>query len=80
MALAHHDPVVRDLPTGDVTFLFSDVEGSTKLLHELGEDRYAEALAAHRRTVREVQLVARDRPPRDSRFGIIPLPPQRRVR
>ena len=52
-ALAHHDAVPRDLPTGDVTFLFTDVEGSTKLLHELGEDRYAEALAAHRRTLRE---------------------------
>ena len=52
-ALAHHDPVPRDLPTGDVTFLFTDVEGSTKLLHELGEDRYAEALAAHRRILRE---------------------------
>ena len=52
-ALPHHDPVPRDLPTGDVTFLFTDVEGSTKLLHELGEDRYAEALAEHRRIVRE---------------------------
>ena len=51
--LAHHDPVSRDLPTGDVTFLFTDVEGSTRLLHELGEDRYAEALAVHRRIVRE---------------------------
>jgi class 3 adenylate cyclase len=45
--------VPRDLPTGDVTFLFTDVEGSTKLLHELGEDRYAEALASHRRVLRE---------------------------
>src|SRR5687768_998146 len=51
--LAHHDPVPRDLPTGDVTFLFTDVEGSTKLLHELGEDRYVDALAVHRRIVRE---------------------------
>jgi predicted ATPase/class 3 adenylate cyclase len=49
----HHDAVPGDLPTGDVTFLFTDVEGSTKLLRELGEERYAEALAAHRRTVRE---------------------------
>ena len=37
-----------DLPTGTVTFLFTDVEGSTKLLHELGADVYAEA-AEHRR-------------------------------
>ncbi len=46
--------VVRsDLPTGTVTFLFTDVEGSTRLLHELGPDRYAEALAEHRRVLRE---------------------------
>jgi predicted ATPase/class 3 adenylate cyclase len=43
----------RDLPGGRVTFLFTDVEGSTKLLHELGPDEYAEALAEHRRIVRE---------------------------
>jgi predicted ATPase len=42
-----------DLPTGTVTFLFTDVEGSTKLLHELGPEGYADALADHRRIVRE---------------------------
>ena len=42
-----------DLPTGTVTFLFTDVEGSTKLLHELGAEAYAEALAEHRRVIRE---------------------------
>jgi len=41
----------RDLPTGVVTLLFTDVEGSTKLLHELGED-YAAALHEHRRVLR----------------------------
>jgi predicted ATPase len=40
------------LPGGTVTFLFTDVEGSTRLLHELG-DRYAEVLAEHRRVLRE---------------------------
>src|SRR5438874_6036810 len=45
--------VPRDLPTGTVTFLFSDVEGSTRLLHELGPDAYAGALAEHRRILRE---------------------------
>jgi predicted ATPase len=46
-------PVRSDLPSGTVTFLFTDVEGSTKLLHELGADEYAEALAEHRRILRE---------------------------
>jgi class 3 adenylate cyclase len=43
---------MRQLPTGTVTFLFTDIEGSTRLLHELGAS-YAEALAAHRRLLRE---------------------------
>jgi class 3 adenylate cyclase len=43
----------RDLPSGTVTFLFTDVEGSTKLLHELGPASYAAALAEHRRIVRQ---------------------------
>src|ERR671922_1611640 len=41
-----------ELPTGTVTFLFTDVEGSTRLLQELGE-RYAEVLEEHRRCLRE---------------------------
>jgi predicted ATPase/class 3 adenylate cyclase len=36
-----------ELPSGTVTFLFSDIEGSTNLLRELG-DGYAQALAEHR--------------------------------
>jgi class 3 adenylate cyclase len=43
----------RNLPAGTVTFLFTDVEGSTKLLYELGAEVYAEKLAEHRRVVRE---------------------------
>ena len=43
----------RDLPSGTVTFLFTDIEGSTKLLHELGADGYAAALAEHRRILRK---------------------------
>jgi predicted ATPase len=42
-----------DLPTGTVTFLFTDVEGSTRLLQELGAEGYAQALAEHRRLIRE---------------------------
>jgi predicted ATPase/class 3 adenylate cyclase len=41
-----------ELPTGTVTFLFTDIEGSTKLLHELG-DGYADALDAHRVVLRK---------------------------
>ena len=42
-----------DLPAGTVTFLFTDVEGSTRLLDDLGAEEYAAALAEHRRIVRE---------------------------
>jgi predicted ATPase/class 3 adenylate cyclase len=38
------------LPTGTVTFLFTDIEGSTRLLQELG-DRYPALLAEHRRII-----------------------------
>lgn len=41
------------MPTGTVTFLFTDIEGSTRLLHELGTERYAASLAEHRRVVRD---------------------------
>jgi predicted ATPase len=36
-----------------VTFVFTDIEGSTKLLAELGAERYSAALEQHRRVVRE---------------------------
>jgi predicted ATPase/class 3 adenylate cyclase len=39
------------LPSGTVTFLFTDIEGSTRLLRGLGE-RYAEVVARHDRLVR----------------------------
>lgn len=40
-------------PTGTVTLLFTDVEGSTRLLRRLGGQRYADALGLHRRLLRE---------------------------
>jgi predicted ATPase len=42
-----------ELPSGTVTLLFTDVEGSTRLLHELGAEGYAEAIAEHRRVLRD---------------------------
>jgi predicted ATPase/class 3 adenylate cyclase len=49
---------VRELPTGTVTLLFSDIEGSTRLLDELGAEPYAEALAEHRRLMREAFAIS----------------------
>jgi predicted ATPase/class 3 adenylate cyclase len=43
---------MSSLPTGTVTFFFSDVEGSTRLLAALG-DEYGELLARHHRILRE---------------------------
>jgi predicted ATPase/class 3 adenylate cyclase len=40
------------LPSGLVTLLFTDVEGSTRLLDELGAERYAAALLDHRDALR----------------------------
>jgi predicted ATPase/class 3 adenylate cyclase len=42
---------VGTLPTGTLTLLFTDIEGSTTLLHDLGPD-YADVLAEHRRILR----------------------------
>lgn len=39
-------------PAGTVTLLFTDVEGSTRVLERLGPDRYADALDQHRRLLR----------------------------
>ena len=41
------------LPTGTVTFLFTDIAGSTRLLGALGNDRYDAVLGTHRRLLRE---------------------------
>jgi class 3 adenylate cyclase len=43
---------MSELPTGTVTLLFSDVEGSTRHLLKLGA-QYEQALADHRRLLRD---------------------------
>src|SRR5262249_5761180 len=43
----------RNLPSGTVTFLFTDIEGSTRLLHELGSEGYERALTEHPRVLRD---------------------------
>jgi predicted ATPase/class 3 adenylate cyclase/Tfp pilus assembly protein PilF len=50
--MADRDVLRKELPRGTVTLFFADVEGSTRLIHALG-DRYAEARARGRELVRE---------------------------
>jgi len=45
-------PEMAQLPAGTVTFVFTDLEGSTALVKELGET-YGDVLAQHRRIVRD---------------------------
>jgi class 3 adenylate cyclase len=44
---------MSELPAGTVTFVFTDIEGSTKLLQELGDEGYGRVSGDHRRLVRE---------------------------
>jgi class 3 adenylate cyclase len=67
---------VSALPTGTVTFLFTDIEGSTRLLQELGEryralqDRHAEII----RGVLEAEQGHEVRTEGDSFFAVFPQP------
>jgi predicted ATPase/class 3 adenylate cyclase len=44
---------MRTLPSGTVTLLFTDIEGSTRQLNELGREGFDELLREHRRILRE---------------------------
>jgi class 3 adenylate cyclase len=46
-------PRQKSLPEGDLTMLFSDIEGSTQLLHDIG-DLYGQVLADHHALLRSV--------------------------
>jgi predicted ATPase/class 3 adenylate cyclase len=60
-ALTTAEPNARpsDLPTGTVTFLFTDIEGSTRLLQELG-DRYREVQDRHAEIMRAALAEGRE--------------------
>jgi YVTN family beta-propeller protein len=49
---------MSEMPTGAVTFLFSDIEGSTRLVKQL-RDRYPEVLHEHQRLLREAFVAHR---------------------
>jgi YVTN family beta-propeller protein len=51
IAVAKAEARAREVPTGTVTFLFTDIEGSTQLLKQLAGD-YGEMLAEHQRILR----------------------------
>jgi class 3 adenylate cyclase len=62
------------LPSGTVTFVFSDIEGSTALLKKLGDEPYTELLGRHRRLLRETfaargTRAGRDRAKRQGALG-----------
>ena len=46
---------VATLPSGELTLLFTDIDGSTRLVQEYG-DRYPDVLAEHRRVLRQAVL------------------------
>ncbi|MCC6984536.1 MAG: tetratricopeptide repeat protein [Bauldia sp.] len=54
----HAAPSARSFPTGTVTFLFTDIEGSTRLVHELGTARWQPILERHRALLREAIAAA----------------------
>ena len=67
---------IVELPTGTVTFLFTDIEGSTHLLHELGHERYGR-LQDENAIVREAIALGRGveiRTEGDSFFAAFPSP------
>jgi class 3 adenylate cyclase len=53
VSVADHVAVATQ-PSGTITLLFSDIEGSTRLLDGLGTEGYAEVLEQHRRLLRDV--------------------------
>ena len=77
LAAHRHNGVMVDLPTGTVTFLFTDIEGSTRLVNALG-DRYADVLGRHHSLLREavaehqgVEVMTEG----DAFFVVFPSPP-----
>jgi class 3 adenylate cyclase len=50
-------PRMSALPAGTVTFVFTDIEGSTELLKQLGDD-YGQVLSEHRRLIRDTLTAA----------------------
>jgi predicted ATPase/class 3 adenylate cyclase len=66
---------VKDLPAGTATFVFTDIEGSTRLARELGTERWEEVLEAHARILRSSAMARQGREVRtegDAFFLVFP--------
>ncbi len=69
-----------ELPTGTVTFVFTDIEGSTLLLQELGHERYGRLQDEHAAIVREAIALGRGveiRTEGDAFFAVVPVASRR---
>jgi len=51
--VSDQQPPLHTLPTGTVTFLFTDIEGSTELLQQVGDQGYRSILEQHHGLMRE---------------------------
>jgi predicted ATPase/class 3 adenylate cyclase len=47
-------PATHQLPSGLITFVFTDIEASTRIVRELGAEEFARCLVEHRRAVRRI--------------------------
>jgi YVTN family beta-propeller protein len=58
---ARDGEMTTGLPSGTVTFLFTDIEGSTRLLRQLGREVYGQRLVAHRELLEQAVALNRGR-------------------
>jgi predicted ATPase/class 3 adenylate cyclase len=68
---------MTELPTGTLTFLFTDIEGSTRLVQELGSDKYDRLQDEHAAILREAIETGHGveiRTEGDSFFAVFPSP------
>jgi len=66
-------------PVGSVTFMFTDIEGSTKLAQEFRGDRWNAILARHRELIRAALTGAGGHEEKTEGDGFLPAPVGRRA-
>ena len=71
-AASAEDSAMREQPSGSVTLVFTDIEGSTRLLREFGEEGYRDALGGDARSWRGIRGRLRGRRGGDAFFYAFP--------